>query len=94
MMYRALKDRRILNPVILEINPDVMLLETTQFSDMNATSNNCNVGSTFQYLKKVNFSIAKNGKYLELADHQKPYCQAEILVYSHIPLNYILNINK
>ena len=94
MMYRALKDRRISNPVILEINPDVMLLETTQFSDMNATRNNFNVGSMIQDLKKVNFSIAKNGKYLELADHQKPYYQAEILVYSHIPLNYILNINK
>lgn len=94
MMYRALKDRRILNPVILEINPDVMLLETTQFSDMNATSNNCNVGSTFQDLKKVNFSITKKRNYFELADHQKPYYQAEILVYSHIPLKYILNINK
>lgn len=94
MMHRALKDGRILNPVILEINPDVMLLETTQFSDMNANHNKCNVGCTFQDLKKVNFTIAKNGKYLELADHQKPYYQAEILVYSHIPLNYIFNINK
>lgn len=94
MMHKALKDGRILHPVVLEISPDVMIWNTTLFSDMNATKNGHNVGPTIRDLNKVNFSIAKKSNYLSLAEAQKPYYQAEVLVYSHIPEKFILNINK
>lgn len=94
MMYKALKDGRILHPVILEINPDVMTWSTTLFSDMNATKNGHNVGGTINDLNKVKLSIAQNSNYLTLSEAEKPYYQAEVLVQSHIPDKFILNINK
>ena len=38
MMYVAMKDERISNPVILRIDPSVVYLQHTMYADMNATN--------------------------------------------------------
>lgn len=44
MMYVAMNDDRISNPVILEIDIETALLEGSLYADRNATRNGANVG--------------------------------------------------
>lgn len=94
MMYTALRENRIIDPVILEINPDVILWYDTRFSNMNATKNGHVQGPSFNHFKSINFSIARNENYLNLSTEDKLYFQAEVLVKSFVPIDYITNINQ
>ncbi len=89
MMYAALNEERISDPVILEISPDVIYFLETQFSDMNATRNGHCKGDTIDHFKKIKFEIVTLNNHFNLEDDQKKYYQAEILVKDHIPINYI-----
>lgn len=94
MMYVAKRDGRISNPIILEISTDIVYLESTKFSNINATSNSAIVGANLQNLKNINFQVAKSSiPYYNLADNHKPYFQAEVLVKNFIPISNIININ-
>lgn len=80
------------NLVLLKIKIDVAFAKDTLFTDINATDNNCNYGNTFEHLQKVNIQATKqhyiNGDSSLFKKHQ-----AEILVKSAIPIDYILNLN-
>ena len=43
MMYVAMNEDRISNPVILEIDPEVIYDEDTKYADMNAVRNGAHV---------------------------------------------------
>ena len=88
MQYR--KEKEGARIVILEIHPSVATLKETLFSDENATSNTCFIGGGLSSLQKVNLNAIK-GCY-NRTDPMFSKNQAEILVKSHIPLKYILNI--
>ena len=94
MMFVAKDDGRINDPVILEINPEILYEEGTLFSDKNAASNDAHVGGTLDDFKKIHFKSVKASKHFDLEESEQPYFQAELLVKNFVPLSYITNIES
>lgn len=94
MMFLAMQDGRLTNPVILEIDTDVVCWQDTKFANMNATRSGANKGGTLADLKKIHFQSVKARKHFDLDDDEQPYFQAEVLVKNFIPLSYITNIGN
>lgn len=100
MCVVAQNDGRIQDVVWLEINPEVAFFTGSEFADKNAaafTSYRAKIGKEIQYLKNVRFDIlnkAKEIKHYRLNEDERPYNQAEVLVKTWIPIDYILNINN
>lgn len=91
MMYAALNSGRITDPVILTIDPELIYLKRTMFSNTNATKSDKEIGDTFEYFNNIKFEIMRNS-YLDIEDAERPYYQAEVLVFESIPVKYITNI--
>ncbi|MCH5312423.1 MAG: DUF4433 domain-containing protein [Prevotella sp.] len=94
MMYVAMQDGRLSNPVILEIDPEVVYWQETKFSDMNATRSGASKGGDLINFQKIHFEAVKARKHFDLPEEEQPYFQAEVLVKSFIPLEYITNIGN
>jgi len=94
MMYVAMNDSRISNPVILEIDPEVIYDESTRFSDRNATRNGARVGGGLDDFRNIHFKTVKARKHFDLDVDEQPFYQAEVLVKNFIPLKYIRNIGN
>lgn len=94
MMYVAMNDGRISNPVILEISVDVLFDSETKFSNMNATRNEANIGTDISAFKSIHFDTVKARNHFDLDMDEQPYYQAEILVKHKIPLTAIKNIGN
>ena len=78
--------------VLLKIKVDVASIDTTLFSDMNATDSNHHHGGSLEDLQRVNIS-ATRANYLSSSDPLfKPH-QAEVLVKTFVPLKFIVNID-
>lgn len=92
MMYAALNEDRISNPVVLEINPEVILWKDSQYADRNATRKEAKIGNDLDHLKAIHFDAVKARQQFDLDDDEQMFFQAEILVKNHIPLEYITNI--
>jgi hypothetical protein len=93
MLFIVKNKGRIPNPVILEINPEIILQKGTKYSSQNATRAGASIGETLVYFKLIEFDVVKQLNHFDLTEDQKPYYQAEILVPVKIPLEYITNIN-
>ncbi len=59
MMYIAINQDRISNPVILKISPEVIYWQNNKFSDRNATRNGANVGGQLDDFKKIHFGSVR-----------------------------------
>ena len=94
MMYVAMNEGRISNPVILEIDPEVVWWEGTLYADRNATKTGANVGGTVDDFKRIHFQSVKAGKHFDLDEDEQPFYQAEVLIKNFIPLRYIKNIGN
>ena len=94
MMYVAMNDGRISNPVILEIDPEIIYLNDTKYADSNATRNGARVGGSLNDFNRIHFSSVKARKHFDLPVDEQPYYQAEVLVKNFIPLKYITNISN
>ncbi len=94
MMYVAMNDNRISNPVLLEIDPEVVEWKGTKYADRNATKNGAHVGSDVEDLELIHFDTVKAQKHFDLNEDEQPFFQAEVLVKNHIPLKYITNIGN
>lgn len=100
MLFIAEKDGRISNTVWLNIDVKVAYFKNTEFSDKNAaafSSYTPRIGNEVNYLENVRFDILKKAervKHYNLNDDEKPYNQAEVLVKTWIPIEYITNINS
>jgi hypothetical protein len=94
MMYVAMNDGRISNPVILEIDPEVIFWKGTKYADRNATKNGAKVGDTIADFNAIHFKSVKAKKHFDLDDDEQKYYQAEVLVKNSIPLQYIKNIGN
>ena len=92
MMYVAMNEGRISNPVILKIDPKVIWMEGTKYADRNATKNGAQVGSDLSDFERIHFNAVKANKHFDLDEDEQPFFQAEILVKNFIPLEYITNI--
>ena len=91
MMYVAMREGRISNPVILEIDPEIIYWKGTCYSNMNATIHRIrpNIGDSLSDFKQIHFQSVKAHKHFDLPEEEQPYFQAEILVKNFIPLEYI-----
>ena len=94
MMYVAMNENRISNPVILEIDPEVVYDESTRYSDRNATRNGAQVGGDLDDFRNIHFKTVKARKHFDLDADEQPFYQAEVLVKNYIPLKYIRNIGN
>jgi len=94
MMYIALNQNRINNPVILEIDPEVVFWKNSKYANKNATRNDVSIGSEIDDFKKIRFDIVKLNKHFDLEDSDKPYFQAEVLILEKIPIEFIKNIDR
>ena len=71
MMYVAMNEGRISNPVILKIDPKVIWSEGTKYYDRNAVRNVVNVGSELDDFKKIHFSTVKARKHFDVEEEEK-----------------------
>ena len=94
MMYAAMNEERISNPVILEINPEVLYWQENKYADRNATKNGAQVGDGIEDFRKIHFNTIKTRSYFDLPEEEQPFYQAEVLVKKFIPLEYITNIEN
>lgn len=94
MMYVAMNEGRISNPVLLEIDPEVIYDENARYADRNATRNGAKIGGTLNDFKQIHFQTVKAKKHFDLDADEQPFYQAEILVKNSIPLKYITNIGN
>ena len=94
MMYTALNQRRISDPIILEISSDVIYIEDTLFSNMNATRRGHSIGGTLDHFNMIKFDIVLQETHFDIEDEMKKYYQAEVLIKNHIPLSYITEIHE
>ena len=96
MMYVAMKDGRISNPVILEIDLETIYWDETLYANLNAARYTLkpNIGSTISDFKQIHFQSVKARKHFDLPEDEQPYFQAEVLVKNFIPLEYIKNIGN
>lgn len=94
MMYVAMNEGRISNPVILEIDPEVIYWKDSQYADRNATKNGAQVGDALDDFNKIHFSAVKARKHFDLAEEEQKFFQAEVLVKHFIPLECIKNIGN
>ena len=79
--------------VLLKIKTDVATFKDTLFSDINATDNNHHHGDSFNDLKKVDIKATKQTYVSKESPIFKKH-QAEIMVKTHIPLEYIINLDN
>jgi hypothetical protein len=89
MMDLAKHEGRLVDPCTLEISPEVIFWGQTMFSNMNATATSARIGSGIEDFKKIDFEIVTSPYYSE---ENKSLYQAEVLVKTHIPLKFILNL--
>ncbi len=94
MMYVAMNDGRISNPVILEIDPEVIYWKGSKYADRNATKNGALVGDGIDDFNRIHFKSVKVSKHFDLDDDEQKFYQAEVLVKNFIPLEYIKNIGN
>lgn len=94
MMYVAMNEGRISNPVLLEIDPQVIYWNGSKYADRNATKNGAQVGGDIDDFKAIHFSAVKTRKHFDLDDDEQKFYQAEVLVKNCIPLEYIRNIGN
>lgn len=94
MMYVAMNEGRINNPVILEIDPEVIYDADTLFSDRNATRNDVQVGPSLDHFKGIHFNSVKARNHFDLDPDEQAFYQAEVLVKRSIPLKSIRNISN
>jgi hypothetical protein len=93
MLYVAQNDGRIVNPVILEISTDVIFKKETKFATRNAAKSGVMANGTIEKFNAIKFSVLRS-RYFDLDENEKPFYQAEVLVWEKVPLDKILNINK
>ncbi len=94
MMYVAMNDGRISNPVLLEIDPQVVGWKNTKYADRNATKTGAHVGETLDDLRAIHFQAVKADRHFDLDPGEQPFYQAEVLVKNFIPLECITNIGN
>lgn len=93
MKHVAMNEGRITRPFLLKVSIDVCYFENTRFSDMNAADRRHKDGDSVDFLNSLRFDLFHK-RYFELNPIEKKQHQAEVLVKTWIPAEYITNINE
>ena len=94
MMFVAMNEQRISNPVVLEIDPEVIWWQDSLYCNKNVTRNDASYGGGVEHLKQIHFNTVLRNKYFDLDEEEKPFYNAEVMVKNFIPLQYITNIGN
>ena len=81
MLFVALKERRILNPVVLQVNVCALLAPGTRFSDRNAAAHSALISENPSVVR-FDIALRTNPSGVPVAD--RPFFQAEVLIPSKI----------
>ncbi len=76
MMYQAKNEGRMEDPVILEIDTDVITWKDTRFSDKNSVRNDTQHGSSLEDFVNIHFDTTQFGNHFDLDDSEMPFYQA------------------
>lgn len=79
--------------ILLMIKVDVAWLKGTQYSDINAAAMNHHHGPGLRDLQRIDFQAVKR-HYVSKNDDDFGAHQAEVLVKTHIPSKYIVNLDN
>jgi hypothetical protein len=93
MMVAAERDGRLVRPVVLEIEPEVVYLLNSRYANQNAARNSVLTSNSFEYFSSIHFPLF-NRRYYEISPEERNFYQAEVLVLEKIPIESILNINN
>ncbi|RHE43771.1 DUF4433 domain-containing protein [Bacteroides stercoris] len=94
MMFVAMNEQRISNPVVLEIDPEVVWWQDSLYCNKNVTRNDASYGGDVEHLKQVHFDTVLKNRYFDLAEEERPFYNAEVMVKNFIPIQYITNIGN
>ena len=90
MIYIALKEGRLGNYNIYEINPIVLFLKETLYTNGNSAANNTIVRGDLDFLVNLPFDRFHKQNYLELNKIDKQSYMSEVLVKGIVDKKYIL----
>lgn len=93
MKHVAMNEGRITRPILLKVSIEVCYFENTRFSDMNAADQRHKNSDNVDFLESLRFDLFKRS-YFDLNPIEKKQHQAEILVKTWIPAEYITNLNE
>jgi len=93
MKHVAMNEGRITKPYLLKVSVEVCYFENTRFSDMNAAARRHTNNDTFEFLETLRFDLFPRS-YFDLTPTEKKLHQAEVLVKTWIPAEYITNIKE
>lgn len=93
MKHVAMNEGRITRPLLLKVSIEVCYFENTRFSDMNAADRRHTNGDTVDFLNSLRFDLFHR-RYFDLNPIEKKQHQAEVLVKTWIPAEYITNLNE
>ena len=93
MKHVAISEGRITKPYLLKVLPEVCYFENTRFSDMNAADRRHKNDDSLDFLSKLRFDLFEK-KYFNLSLIEKKQHQAEVLIKTWIPAEYITNLNE
>ncbi len=93
MKHVALSEGRITKPYLLKVSIEVCYFENTKFSNMNAADRRHLNGDSVDFLKALNFDLFQKS-YFNLNQIERKQYQAEVLVRTWIPAEFITNINE
>ena len=79
---------------LLKVSIDVAAFESARFSDRNAASNSFSCGSDLEHLKKVNINATQRSYVSRQEGEIFSLHQAECMIKTFIPIEYIININN
>ena len=86
MMFACKKDGRITNPVVLEVDINVILLPDTLFADRNANKKDAEVSDS---PSGIRFNVVTCSSQFDVLEHERHFYQAEVLIKTHVPTKYI-----
>ena len=89
MLKQALHQGRIKKCYFLKISTEVIYLKPTLFCNTNAAANHAQVGNSINDFNQIDFNIVTQPRY---TNDTKSLYQAEVLVKTHVPIQYILNM--
>jgi hypothetical protein len=93
MKYVAMKEGRITRPYLLNVSIEVCYFENSRFSDMNAADRGHTNSDSVDFLSSLRFDLFHK-RYFDLNQIEKKQYQAEVLVRTWIPAEFITNFNE
>lgn len=92
MIYIALKEGRLGQYKLYKIDPIVLFLVDTLYSDGNIAANSTSIKGETDFLFNLPFNKFHNKKYYNLNSEDKKLFMSEILVKNIVEKDYILNL--